>query len=120
MLEELGHDDSSILSISVVDSQEMALLNKRYRNKEGDTNVLAFSQIEGEKAPEGSGLLGDVVICADRADSDAQALGYSLDEMLFYLLVHGIVHLSGFTHDEPSDAEEMEAKVEDLFNRHMN
>jgi probable rRNA maturation factor len=116
-LEELGLDDSVILSISVVDSQEMAALNREYRNKEGDTNVLAFSQLEGETAPPEKDLLGDVVICAQRAASDADELGYTLDEMLLYLLIHGVVHLSGYTHDSEPDAMEMNRRVEEVFQR---
>lgn len=98
----------------------MAHLNSEYRNKEGPTNVLTFSQWEGAPGFPEKNLLGDVVICADRAETDADELGYSLDEMLLYLLLHGIVHLKGYTHDEIPEAREMEQKVEDLFQRLMD
>ena len=44
-------------------------------------------------------------------------LGYTTDEMLLYLLIHGILHLIGFTHDEPDDAATMAAKVDAMFLR---
>ncbi len=100
-----------------MDKDEMAALNLRYRGKEGATNVLSFSQIEGEDPNPQPGLLGDVVICADRAEQDARELDYTTDEMLLYLLIHGILHLVGFSHDAPADADTMAAKVDEIFLR---
>lgn len=93
----------------------MADLNFKYRGKEGPTNVLSFSQIEGDRPGAQPDLLGDVVICTDRAADDAKELGYSEDEMVLYLLIHGILHLVGFDHAVPPEAEAMEAKVERIF-----
>lgn len=94
----------------------MAELNFTFREKRQATNVLSFSQREGE---EGAGLdndlLGDVVICADRASQDALELGYTPDEMLFYLLVHGVLHLIGYTHEQLQDNAEMARRVEQIF-----
>ncbi len=99
----------------IVDKDEMAFLNEHYRGKQGPTNVLSFSQLEGPGLNPQPGLLGDVVICADRAEDDAKELDYTTDEMLLYLLIHGILHLVGFTHDAPDDAETMAAKVDEMF-----
>lgn len=93
----------------------MAALNFKYRGKEGPTNVLSFSQTEGEHPGAQPDLLGDVVICADRAADDAAELGYSNDEMVLYLLIHGILHLIGYDHEASPEAEAMEAKVERIF-----
>lgn len=97
----------------------MAELNFKYRGKEGPTNVLSFSQIEGDHPGAHPGLLGDVVICTDRAADDAVDLGYSEDEMVLYLLIHGILHLVGYDHAVPLEAEAMEAKVERIFRQIM-
>ena len=94
----------------------MSELNRRFRGKEGPTNVLSFPQSEKEDGPQPQ-LLGDVVICADRALSDARDLGYTEDEMVLYLLIHGVLHLVGYVHDEPQDAAEMEQRVERLFQK---
>ncbi len=92
----------------------MAELNLKYRGKEGPTNVLSFSQLEGVTPPR-KNLLGDVVICADRAADDAAELGYTEDQMVLYLLIHGILHLLGHTHDVSEDARDMSARVEEIF-----
>ncbi len=62
-------------------------------------------------------MLGDVVICSDRARSDAEDLGYTDDEMILYLLIHGLLHLHGLHHDSPLDAEQMTGEVNDIFHK---
>jgi probable rRNA maturation factor len=93
----------------------MTQLNREYRGKEGPTNVLSFSQREGEGTPERSDLLGDVVICSDVAADEAAQLGYSEAEMVLYLLIHGILHLHGYDHAEPPDAQAMQGEVDRIF-----
>jgi len=117
ILEDLGCSPSAALSIAMVNSDEMAELNLIYRGKQGPTNVLSFSQQEGPDKPPQPDLLGDVVICADVAARDADELGYSYAEMVFYLLIHGILHLSGYDHERPRDATEMHERVESIFRR---
>ncbi len=92
----------------------MAELNLKYRGREGPTNVLSFSQLEGDIPPQ-KNLLGDVVICADRAADDAAELGYTEDQMVLYLLIHGILHLLGHTHEYSEDTQAMSTRVEEIF-----
>lgn len=115
ILEELGCDQSAILSVALVTSSEMADLNLAYRDKHGPTNVLSFSQMEGLTSGFRSELLGDVVICVDVAEDDAAALGYSNDEMIVYLLIHGILHLVGYDHGVQQDETVMASKLESIF-----
>jgi probable rRNA maturation factor len=105
-----------MLSLSLVPSDEMAEMNLKFRGKQGPTNVLSFSQKEGDEQNPNPDLLGDVVICADRAADDAADLGYTNEEMIVYLLIHGVLHLMGVHHDRPEEAEEMRARVDALFN----
>ena len=100
----------------MVDAAEMSKLNLEYRGTEGPTNVLSFSQLEGEPSSGQSHFWGDVVICADRARDDAAELGYTHEEMIVYLLIHGILHLAGYDHTLPQDERTMSAKVQDIFN----
>lgn len=66
-----------------------------------------------------SDLLGDVVVCADVASQDAAKLGYTEEEMVVYLVIHGILHLVGYDHSDPLDAETMQARVESIFQEMM-
>jgi probable rRNA maturation factor len=115
ILEGLDCDPTTVLSVLFVNAEEMAELNFKYRGKEGPTNVLSFSQLEGDLPVGQRRLLGDVVICTDRAADDAAELGYTEEEMLTYLLIHGILHLVGYVHDEPQDAATMQERVDEIF-----
>jgi probable rRNA maturation factor len=99
----------------LVDADEMSGLNYKYRGKKEPTNVLSFSQAEGPHVVPQPDLLGDVVICTDRAADDAPQLGYTDSEMILYLLIHGILHLAGYDHSQPLEAEEMQAEVDRIF-----
>jgi probable rRNA maturation factor len=54
-----------------------------------------------------AGLLGDVVLCPEVAESQAQTAGHSLQDELNMLLTHGMLHLLGFDHAEPAEEKEM-------------
>ncbi len=118
ILEELAFSDDVVLSIAFVDAAEMTSLNRQYRGKDAPTNVLSFSQREGAPMAGGSSqILGDVAICTNVAEQQAKELGYTDEEMLSYLLIHGIVHLAGHTHDGPGDRDLMEAVVNNIFGK---
>jgi probable rRNA maturation factor len=116
-LRELGCNESTKVSAIIVDSEKMAELNFKYRGMDGPTNVLSFSQVEARQVSADPDMLGDVVICSDRVKKDADELGYSYDEMLLYLTIHGLLHLVGYSHDSPWDASQMEDRVESIFQK---
>lgn len=79
-------------------------LNANYRNKDKSTNVLSFPMQEGEFADITPGLLGDVVISLDTAEREAGEAGITVNERMSQLLVHGILHLLGFDHEQGDEA----------------
>jgi probable rRNA maturation factor len=90
------------LSISFVLPGEMADLHRRYMGEDGPTDVLSFPLGE-------DGLLGDVVICLEEArknNPDNPAAELRL------LVVHGVLHLLGYDHEEEGDRREMWARQE--------
>ena len=70
---------------------------------------------------EGAGLhplvLGDVVISAERAAQDASEAGVPFEHELWFLLIHGILHLVGYDHERGTlqEAERMEAREREIF-----
>jgi probable rRNA maturation factor len=84
-------------------------LNRDYRGKDKPTDVLSFSQREGEEADPDDPLLGDVVISLETAARQAGERGHALAHEVRVLLVHGILHLLGHDHEVDAEAEEMEA-----------
>lgn len=115
ILEGLGCSPDAALSIAFVGAQEMGELNLKYLGREGPTNVLSFSQLEGTEPSLPNNLLGDVVICTDVAAQEAADLGYDRHEMLTYLLIHGILHLLGHTHDQAEDSATMFSQADRIF-----
>ena len=98
------------VSVCVVDEDEMASLNRRYRERDRPTNVLSFPAGPLSGLPEGeSGPLGDIVVCAAVVSAEAAAQRKPVAEHWAHLLVHGTLHLLGFDHEQDGDAREMEA-----------
>ncbi len=80
------------------------------------TDVLAFSQKEGNSIGINTNILGDVVISIDTAMRQADELGHSVEKEIFILLIHGILHLLGFDHEKSKqDGEKMQSKGKELL-----
>jgi probable rRNA maturation factor len=95
------------LTLRLVDSKESSELNSRYRGKNQPTNVLSFPA----ELPPGVDipLLGDIVICAPLVSEEAAAQGKSLQAHFAHLVIHGVLHLQGYDHQDDEQAAEMEA-----------
>lgn len=108
--------DNHEISIVITDDAQVRDLNRTYRGKDAPTNVLSFPMQEGEFSDITPGLLGDVVISLDTAQTEALSAGISTDERMSQLLIHGILHLIGFDHElGESQAREMEEKSLELL-----
>jgi len=106
------------LSILFVDDQRIQQLNRDYRRKDRPTNVLSFSMREGEFAQVSPELLGDVVISVDTTAIEAEKAGISLGAHMTWLLIHGILHLFGFDHEQSEQAaDEMETRTKQLMRK---
>lgn len=95
------------LTIRVVDSEESQSLNSQYRGKDKPTNVLSFPF----EVPDGIelDLLGDLIICADVVEKEAQEQDKPLLHHWAHMVIHGTLHLLGYDHISDDEAEEMEA-----------
>ncbi len=115
VLSALDCPDSE-LSLLVVDDPQIAKLNKKYLNRHGPTNVIAFPMRQGEFSNLTPLLLGDVVISVETAASEAKNAGISMQERFTQLLVHGVLHLFGYDHEESKpQARRMEEKSNELI-----
>lgn len=102
----VGRRHAAALTVRIVDELEGKMLNWRYRQCEGATNVLSFPTM-GLKAiaPD---LIGDIVICAPLVAEEARAQCKSTDAHWAHLVVHGALHLLGFDHVDSEEARSME------------
>ena len=106
------------LSILLVDDGRIQALNREYRQKDHPTNVLSFSMREGDFAEVTPELLGDVVISVDTAIAEAEKAGLPLGEHMTWLLIHGILHLFGYDHEQSrQQADAMETLTRQLMQK---
>jgi len=114
------------VSISFVNNQEMRSLNKEYRNIGKETDVLSFPLVEfieeelnteDEDAEyiEEEIALGDIVISMEKAAEQSEEYGHSFKRELAFLLVHGMLHLLGYDHDEEASEGEIFDKQEEIL-----
>ena len=111
------------VSVVLTDDEEMRTLNRTYRGIDSPTDVLSFplDELDPQAGPPEGGddgeapHLGDIVISAERAVSQAQEYGHSVRRELAYLAVHGILHLLGYTHDEEDDRRAMREREEAIL-----
>lgn len=101
--------DTAEVTIRIVDTEEMSELNSTYRHKKGPTNVLSFPFTTPEKVDIEIPILGDIVICADVVNHEAQEQGKSQEAHWAHMIVHGIFHLLGYDHENDSNAAVMES-----------
>jgi len=116
-LEEEGISPENIeVSLTFVDPEEIKELNASYRGMENITDVLSFPQFDTKNdiPKEGIVLLGDVVICLDRALEQADTYGHSPEREILYLFVHSMFHLLGYDHqcdEEQAEMRNLEEKI---------
>lgn len=104
---------TKILTIRVVEEDEIQLLNSQYRHKDKPTNVLSFPfelplGLPSEAAEEMSDELGDIVICPKVVLEEAAEQGKSSVDHWAHMVVHGTLHLLGYDHISDDDAARME------------
>ncbi len=103
--------NSCSVSLSFVEAEQSQSLNKEYRGKDKPTNVLSFPADFPTELREQVDTypLGDIVICAWVVETEAREQGKALGAHWAHLMIHGLFHLLGYTHDEQDSALEMEA-----------
>ncbi|HDX8350644.1 rRNA maturation RNase YbeY [Aeromonas veronii] len=109
----LGFQQEAEVTVRIVDEAESNELNLTYRGKDKPTNVLSFPF----EAPPGLELplLGDLVICRQVVEREAEEQGKPLMAHWAHMVVHGSLHLLGYDHIEDEEAEEMEQLERDIM-----
>ena len=112
------HPDAEI-AIVLVDEAAMEQLHVQWMGEPGPTDVLSFPMDElrpgNDDAITPAVVLGDVVLCPQVAEVQAEGAGHSTMDELLYLTAHGILHLLGFDHAEPEEEKEMFSLQRDLI-----
>lgn len=108
--------DGSALTIVVTDNDEVAGLNRQYRDVDAPTDILSFpADAPPVVIPDEPPYLGDLIIAFPYASAQAEREGHVLDDSLALLVVHGCLHLLGYDHDTPEAKQAMWATQADIL-----
>jgi probable rRNA maturation factor len=105
------------ISLVFVDDEDIRIINREYLGKDRPTNVISFPMLEGEFGGINPSLLGDIVISTETALKHASEEGISCEDELDFLMIHAVLHLLGYNHENASyeETEKMERKERELF-----
>jgi probable rRNA maturation factor len=112
-----GYRGPVSVGLTVTDEDTIRGINLRYRGVDAPTDVLSFSTRPeaGERfvpPPDGILHLGDIVICYPRVIQQAQDYGHSRAREFCYLFVHGLLHIFGYDHEDPTGQRRMRQREE--------
>lgn len=109
------------VSVTLVDGEEIRVLNRDYRGKDSVTDVLSFPTFDEDEeiSPFADEVipLGDVIICYDRCKSQAEEFGHSTEREIAYLTIHSVLHLLGYDHMVPEEEVEMTERQDDIIKK---
>ena len=117
------------VELDIVDQQTIQSLNRENRQIDKVTDVLSFPMLDGIRgkaftkkdfpldydADEKAIFLGSIAICEDRAKEQEIEYGHSFERELYYLFVHGLLHLFGYDHIAEEDKTQMREKEEQVL-----
>ena len=109
-LHALEFDDvDSELSLVFTDDANIRTINSKWRHIDKATNVLSFPAFPIQSGQRPGPILGDIVIARETVQREAQEENKSFDDHLSHLIVHGLLHLTGYDHQNDEEAEQMES-----------
>lgn len=116
LLRELYCEESE-LSLLLVDDDQIREFNRTYLKRDRSTNVISFSMREGEFSDINPQLLGDIILSLETAHRDAATGNIDFMDEVEFLVIHGLLHLIGYEHENTSAAEsrQMKAREKELF-----
>lgn len=106
---------ASAMALLLTDDAAVQSLNAQYRNKDAATNVLAFPAEQDDVQP-GPAFLGDIALARETCLREAAEKGISAADHTAHLIVHGVLHLVGYDHQNDEDAARMEQREREVLN----
>ena len=107
--------DGSGLTLVLTDDSLLHELNLRHRDVDAATDVLSFPAEEGEPFPQPEGetpYLGDIVVSVESVERQASEAGLTATDELAHVVLHGLLHLLGYDHEEADEEAVMKAREE--------
>jgi len=105
-----------LFNVIIVDNSKIHEINKEYRGIDRETDVISFA-LEDDKSfnREDIRILGDIYISYDKVVSQSKEYGHSFKRELFFLALHGLLHLLGYDHQTKEEEKIMFSKQEEVL-----
>ena len=107
ILKTLNKQGHYVVSLSIVNNDEMQTLNKTYRGVDKSTDVLTFPYDCNENEAEPFIDLGSIILCLEQCIDEAKEYNFPVDKELAYLFIHGILHSFGYDHHKSQEDEKI-------------
>lgn len=104
------------ISMSLVDNEEIQVLNREYRGIDRETDVLSFP-LDNEFVFGDIIILGDIIISVEKALEQSKEYNHSFLREIIYLTVHSMFHLMGYDHIDEKEKESMRKKEEEVLKK---
>jgi len=116
LLKELGFNDGEV-SLLLVDDDQIREINRGYLQRDRPTNVISFAMKEGAFGDLHPEILGDIILSVETAARDAIACDIDFMDEVEFLLIHGLLHLLGYNHEnvENQEVKKMKKLERELF-----
>lgn len=120
-LEHLAFNFDPFISVTLVDNDYIQTINRDYRHLDRPTDVISFAFLDDSKDRDHilhSGsmvILGEIYISFDKAKTQAESYGHSLERELKFLFIHGLLHLLGYDHLTEEDEKIMFALQDEIL-----
>jgi probable rRNA maturation factor len=109
LLKELNIEDHEV-SVLIVDDEQITKINRDYLDRDRSTNVISFAMTEGFSGNIHPEMLGDIILSAETALRDATNSGLPFNDEMEFLLIHGLLHLLGYNHENTTQKETQRMK----------
>ena len=116
VIEKIGSQqpENCLINIKYTSEEEIKMLNEKFHNKTGVTNVLAFTN--NQETPESKyRLIGEIAVCISQIEREAIIYKKAVETRLKHMIVHGVLHLLGFDHQKKGEQKEMEQVEDDII-----
>lgn len=117
-----GYPEDAEVTLLLVSDEEMTAYNRRFLDRDGPTDVLAFpvedlkpGTVPDREANDPPLLLGDIIVAPAYIRAQAAAFEVSLDDEMSLMVVHGLLHLLGYDHQNDEEAEHMESRERSIL-----
>ncbi len=111
--------ENVIFNVIIVNNEKIHEINKEYRGIDRPTDVISFA-LEDDKTfnRDDIRVLGDIYISIDKVRSQSEEYGHSFKRELFFLAIHGLLHLLGYDHMTKDEEKIMFDKQEEVLSRY--